>query len=222
MEFKFYQLCGPFLERETQVPQSLGDTIQPIHYDKCNFMFAHSSSVPQPESPSSAKKVSSANQSSRKHQCVSYREPSTLTRKAFSISGNPPSVIWNDFQAREFEEAEEARELERLEVSELRDMQERTTRAATLVTSTRCDRIADHRNERSTPVSQTEATRRNKTSFNAARRENAVLRQRSRGGFRRDPDNNRSRMLYTKAAIALRKGTVDLERSIVNELDLPL
>ncbi|KAF8862730.1 hypothetical protein BDZ45DRAFT_686558 [Acephala macrosclerotiorum] len=102
----------------------------------------------------------------------------------------------------------------------------------------RCDRAEDHqplRNQRSTLVSMTEAENSNKTSFDTASSANAVLRQRHRDGFR-TPDSNRKRMLYTKAAIALRKGMVELgrvkidgdsmhnllPRSIADELSLPL
>ena len=189
MELELRRFCGA--PPECQVPQSLGDTQQ----------------LPQPESPSPA------DQSSRKRWCASHQKPSTLTRQAFSTSAKPPSAIWNDLQQREFEEAEKTRELERLEASEPRDTPERTTRAATLVT--RYNRTEDHqplRNERSTLVSKTEAEGRNKTGFDAASSANAVLRQRPRDGFRRDPDSSSKRMLYTKAAIALRKGMVELGR----------
>lgn len=138
---------------------------------------------------------------------------------------------------REFEEAERARELERLEASGPRDTQERTTRAATLVT--RYDRTENHqplRNEHSTLASNTEAEGRNRTGFDAASSTNAVLQQRPRDGFRKDPDGNSKRILYTKATIALRRRTVDLgrvkidgdsvhnllPRSVVNELGLSL
>lgn len=238
MEPEVRRLCGSLLERQTQVPETTGNIPPPIRYDKSNFAFAHSGSMPQPESASRAREVC-PDQSCCKRRCVSHREPSTLNWKALSTSGNPPSVIWNDFQEREFEEAEETRELDRLEASEVRDTQESTARAATPVTSTRCSRTEERqplRNGCLTLVSNTAAAGRNKTNFDVASRENSVPRQRPRGCFRRDPDSSRNRMLYTKAAIALRKGmvalgrvTIDgdsmrnlLPRSIANELGLSL
>lgn len=69
-------------------------------------------------------------------------EPLMHTQESLStFVENSPSVIWDDFQERE---AEEARELQRPEASRQMNTQESTTRVATPITSTRRDRTRDH------------------------------------------------------------------------------
>ncbi|KAL5316311.1 hypothetical protein ACEPPN_015356 [Leptodophora sp. 'Broadleaf-Isolate-01'] len=223
-------LSGPPLGREPQVHQSLGETLQLIGYDKCNVTSDRLSSVPQSESLLTASGSSSIDEPSSKHRC--HREPSMLTQQGISASGNPPSVISDGFQQRD-EEIEKARELERVETSKRRDTKERSAKTATSAIST--GNHQHSRGGRSTLINGTEAADMNGTNLGVAR-ENAIRRQGPRGGFMRDPDSYRNRILYTKAAIALRKGMVELgrvkidgdcmhnllPRSIADELSLPL
>jgi hypothetical protein len=214
-------LSGPPLGGEPQVHQSLDETLQLTGYDKCNFTSNRPASVPQSESLSTASGSSFIDEPSSKHRC--HREPSTLTQQGISTSGNPRSVIWDDFQQRD-EEIEKAREPERIEASKRRDTKERPVKTATSVISTRRDRTGDHQHSRGGRSILIEAANMNGTNFGVAR-ENATRRQGPRGGF-----------VYTKAAIVLRKGMVELgrvkidgnnmhnllPRSIADELSLPL